>query len=149
MASRSQAPAARWQVVTWFIDSPGVPWSPCSRSYRCEVTAMTHKEAFFFGAIGGILPLLVSIFTIDVGSIIDHGGLTTGNYIGYGLRVVALVIAGGIVALVNSEVKNRLTLMQLGIAAPALLTSYINAASPAAKPQNAHTAFSIVSVANA
>jgi hypothetical protein len=110
---------------------------------------MTQKEAFFFGAIGGILPLLVSALTIDVGSIIEHGGLTVGNYIGYGIRVVALVVAGGIVALVNTEVKSRIALVQLGVTAPALLTSYINAASPAAKPHDTRTAFSIVSVANA
>ena len=109
---------------------------------------MTQKEAFFFGAVGGILPLLVSACAIEDGAIID--GLRPGNFIGYGMRVVALVIAGGIVALINSEVKSRMTLVQLGIAAPALLTSYINAASPAAKPEKAWTAaFAIVSVANA
>ena len=112
---------------------------------------MTQKEIFFFGAIGGILPLLVSIFTIDVVSLIEDGGLTLGNYIGYGIRVVGLVIAGGIVALVNSDVKSRITLVQLGVAAPALLTSYINASSlpESMKPHTAHAAFSIVSAANA
>ena len=112
---------------------------------------MTQKEIFFFGAIGGILPPLVSIFTIDIVSIVKDGDLTLGNYIGYGIRVVALIIAGGIVALVNSEVKSRMPLVQLGVAAPALLTSYINAASlpDSLKPHNAHAAFSIVSVANA
>lgn len=112
---------------------------------------MTQKEVFFFGAIGGILPLFVSILTIDVASLIDQGGLTVGNYIGYGIRVVALVVAGGLVALVNTEVRSRIALVQLGVTAPALLTSYINAASPAQlpKPHEARAAFSIVSAANA
>ena len=53
---------------------------------------MTRKEVFFFGAVGGVLPILVSIFTIDLSPIIDHpDSLTMGNYIGFGLRVLALI----------------------------------------------------------
>jgi hypothetical protein len=111
---------------------------------------MTRREVFFFGAIGGILPILVSILTIDIAPIIDHPeSLTLGNYIGYGIRVVGLVAVGGIVALLNPEVRSPISLVQLGIAAPALCTSYINAASPAARPQSALAPFAIVSVANA
>ncbi len=99
---------------------------------------MTRREVFFFGAIGGILPILVSIFSIDLSPIIDHpGSLTLGNYIGFGLRVVALIIAGGVVALMNSSVRTQLrpmTLVQLGVTAPALLTSFINAGGPALRP---------------
>ena len=48
---------------------------------------MTRKEVFFFGAVGGILPILVSILSIDLSPIIDHpGSLSLGNYIGFGLR---------------------------------------------------------------
>ena len=109
---------------------------------------MTRKEIFFFGAIGGILPSLVAIFSIDFVELIDHNSLTLGNYVGYGIRVAGFILAGGIVALINSEVKNPLALVQLGVAAPALLTSYIAVGSgPAAA--KAHTAFAIVSVANA
>jgi hypothetical protein len=111
---------------------------------------MTRREVFFFGAIGGILPILVSILTIDIAPIIDHpGSLTLGNYIGYGVRVVGLVVAGGIVALLNPEVRSPIALVQLGVAAPALCTSYINAASPAPRPHVALAPFAIVSVANA
>lgn len=119
---------------------------------------MTRREVFFFGAIGGILPILVSIFSIDLSPIIDHPDLLTlGNYIGFGLRVVALIIAGGVVALMNSSVRTQLrpmTLVQLGVTAPALLTSFINAGGPAkdasaALSRPTHAAFAIVSVANA
>jgi hypothetical protein len=116
---------------------------------------MTRKEVFFFGAVGGILPILVSILSIDLSPIIDHpGSLSLGNYIGFGLRVVALIIAGGVVALMNSNVKTPLTLIQLGVTAPALLTSFINAGGPAkeanaALSRQTHAAFAIVSVANA
>jgi hypothetical protein len=111
---------------------------------------MTRREVFFFGAIGGILPILVSILTIDFAPIIDHPeSLTLGNYVGYGIRVVGLIAAGGIVAILNPEVRSPIALVQLGVAAPALCTSYINAASPAARPQSALAPFAIVSVANA
>ena len=80
---------------------------------------MTRREVFFFGAIGGILPILVSIFSIDLSPIIDHpDSLTRGNYIGFGLRVIALIVAGGVVALMNSNRKTPLTpltLIQLGL----------------------------------
>ena len=114
---------------------------------------MTRKEVFFFGAVGGVLPILVSILSIDLSPIIDHpDSLTLGNYIGYGIRVFGLLVAGGIVALMNSNVKTPITLVQLGVTAPALLTSFINAASPV-KEANAgmprHASFAIVSVANA
>ena len=110
---------------------------------------MTQKESFFFGAVGAILPLIVSGLTIDMAHIIDGGGLTAGNLIGYGFRVVAFLIAGGIVALVNTEVKSRVALIQLGITAPAVLTAYINAASLPKASDTHTTAFAIVSVANA
>lgn len=119
---------------------------------------MTRKEVFFFGAVGGVLPILVSILSIDLSPIIDNpGSLTLGNYIGFGLRVVALIVAGGVVALMNSNVKAPLTpvtLVQLGVTAPALLTSFINAGGPvkeasAAFLKRASAPFAIVSVAHA
>ena len=111
---------------------------------------MTRREVFFYGAVGGILPILANILTIDFAPIIDHpGSLTLGNYIGYGIRLVGLVIAGGIVALVNGDVRQPLALVQLGVVAPALVTSYINgvSAAPASPARQAY--FSIVSTANA
>lgn len=110
---------------------------------------MTQKEIFLFGAIGAVVPLIASALAIDLGSMIDHGELTVGNYIGYGFRVVVFVIAGGIVALINTEVKTRAALIQLGITAPAVLTAYINGVNPPQKATDARTAFAIVSVANA
>jgi len=117
---------------------------------------MTRKEVFFFGAVGGVLPILVTIISVDLSPIIDNpDSLTLGNYIGFGLRVVALIIAGGVVALMNCNVKTPLTpitLVQLGVTAPALLTSFINAQVPVKEAGAAffkRANFAIVSVANA
>jgi hypothetical protein len=111
--------------------------------------SMSRTGAFLLGAFGGLLPILVSALTVDLSPIIDHPGiLTVGNYVGYGIRVLVLIVLGGAMALLNNEVKQPFAIVQLGIAAPALVTSFINAAP--AKPlsvQHAYTSF--ISVANA
>ena len=33
---------------------------------------MTRKEVFFFGAIGGVMPILVTIISVDLSPIIDN-----------------------------------------------------------------------------
>jgi hypothetical protein len=112
---------------------------------------MTKVQRFGLGALGAILPILVSLITVDLAPIIDgFGSLTPGVYIGYGIRVLALLVVGGIVALINAATTSPLALLQIGVAAPALVTSLINGASPPAKPQVNRTAFfEIVSMANA
>jgi hypothetical protein len=115
---------------------------------------MSRTSAFFLGALGGLLPILVSLLTVDLAPIIDHhSALSMGNYLGYGIRVVVLLTLGGTIAVLNSEVQQPFSLVQLGIAAPALVTSFINgvpANSTATKPQTEqHSFLSIVSTANA
>ena len=110
---------------------------------------MSRTGAFFLGALGGLLPILVSLLTVDLAPIIDkYSALTTGNCVGYAVRVGVLLLLGGIMALLNSEVKQPFALVQLGIAAPALVTSFINGA-PVKLPSTDRASFSIISVANA
>ncbi|TPN44451.1 hypothetical protein FJ981_28050 [Mesorhizobium sp. B1-1-4] len=91
---------------------------------------MSKISMFALGALGGILPILVSLLTVDFSPFIDGPStLTTGNYVGYAVRIIVLIILGGIIASLNSEVRSPITLVQLGIAAPALITSYINGSS--------------------
>ncbi|MDT3382480.1 hypothetical protein RNI52_34460 [Labrys neptuniae] len=84
-------------------------------------------ELFALGSLGGILPIVASLVTADLAPIIDHPeAFTIGNYIGYGIRVVALIILGGVMTSLNKDVIQPLALVQIGIAAPALVTSYIS-----------------------
>jgi hypothetical protein len=63
----------------------------------------------------GLLLILVSLASIDIAPIVDHyKDLTLGIWVGYGVRVVVLVILGGVVALLNS-VQQPLTLVQAPI----------------------------------
>jgi hypothetical protein len=112
---------------------------------------MSRLTAFSLGALGGLLPILVSLLTVDLAPIIDdHSALTLGNYLGYGIRVFVLVVLGGTMALLNGEVTQPFSIVQLGIAAPALVTSFINGTSPAAPvAAPTHAFFSVVSSANA
>jgi hypothetical protein len=78
---------------------------------------MSRIQMFGLGALGGLLPVLVSMVTVDLAPIIDHlNNFTPGIYIGYGIRVVGLLILGGTVAVLNSGVKDPFSLVQLGIA---------------------------------
>jgi hypothetical protein len=90
---------------------------------------MSKMAVFSLGGLGGLLPVLTSVLAVDLASVIDNAHLlTVGNYAGYVIRVAILVVLGGTVALLNVEVRQPLTLVQLGIAAPALITAYINGA---------------------
>jgi hypothetical protein len=108
------------------------------------------KVMFALGALGGLLPVLASLITVDLAPIIDHASaLTPGNYIGYVIRVAVLIVLGGTMAALNREVKQPLALVQLGIAAPALVTAYINGGTPTPSAKTAYESLSIISSAKA
>jgi hypothetical protein len=97
--------------------------------------ALSKVSVFGLGALGGLLPILVSLLAVDLATVISDHSLTLGNLIGYGIRVCILLFLGGVVAVLNSDVRQPLSLVQLGIAAPALISAYINGA-PAPKIEN-------------
>ena len=89
---------------------------------------MSKLSRFGLGGLGGLLPLLATLVAVDLSSIaalIDSHQFTAGLYVGYALRVLGLFVLGGVVASLNSEVTNPIALVQIGIAAPALVTSYM------------------------
>ncbi|MBY3476086.1 hypothetical protein HFN78_35225 [Rhizobium laguerreae] len=94
--------------------------------------AMNRITRFSIGGLGGLLPVIATLITVDLTvfqALIDKQDFTAGMCAGYCIRVFSLVLLGGIVAALNSEVVNPLSLVQIGIAAPALVTSYLSAAS--------------------
>ena len=113
-------------------------------------SAVTRTQMFLLGCLGGALPVLCNLITVDLAPIVDKlNGLTLGNYVGFSTRVLALILLGGIVAALNTGVTNALSLVQLGIAAPALVASYINGAAPAGNAHTSKASASIISTAHA
>jgi hypothetical protein len=113
---------------------------------------MSTFQRFTFGGLGGLLPVLVSLTAFQlVSSIIDNWDLfTLGNKIGYSISVIALCVLGGTVAALNSDIEKPWTLVQLGIAAPALITSYINGAAVSGATDTVrHATSSIAAISSA
>jgi len=94
---------------------------------------MSNWHRFWIGGGGALLPLLVTLLAVDLSGIIDNAShYTVGIYVGALIRYLAMFAAGGIVAALNNDEQSPIKLVQLGIAAPALIASYVNAQSPAA-----------------
>lgn len=117
---------------------------------------MTSHKRFLLGGGGALMPVLVSFLAVDIGAALDNqANLTTGNIIGFTLRYIILFIVGGFVAYLHEDEQKPFKLFELGIAAPALITSLITAQGIAySTPQNesvelTHLNFSIISAAQA
>lgn len=89
---------------------------------------MTSRKRFLLGGGGALMPVMVSLLAIDIGAALDSdANLTTGNIIGVSIRYLILFIVGGIVAYLHEDEHKPFKLFELGIAAPALITSLITA----------------------
>ncbi len=94
---------------------------------------MTPQRRFLLGGGGALMPVLVSLLAIDLGALLDsESNLTTGNIIGFAIRYVVLFIVGGVVAYLHEDETKSFKLFELGIVAPALITSLITAQGVAA-----------------
>jgi hypothetical protein len=108
--------------------------------------SVSNAIRFAMGGLGGLLPVLASLVAVDltaISTLIDSQGITEGLCVGYSIRVFGLFLLGGIMAALNSEVKSPIALVQIGIAAPALVTSYISGAA-LTKNQNQKTSYNII-----
>jgi hypothetical protein len=97
---------------------------------------MSTLGRFFCGALGGLLPVLVALHTLDMPTlkaVIAHDNDATWIAIGYSIQVIGLVSVGGILAAMNTDIGKPLPLLQIGVAAPAIISSYATAASVANK----------------
>jgi len=113
---------------------------------------MNGWRRFWIGGGGALLPMLVTLLALDLASLIDHAGeFSMGTYVGAAIRYVILFVLGGIVAALNSDEVQPIKLVQLGIAAPALVASYVNAQPPKSDvpPQPRHATLDLISSAQA
>lgn len=82
------------------------------------------KTRITLGALGGISPIIISLLVVDVPALISETGLMDG--IGLAIRFLVLIFIGGLVGYLHNKEDEPFKLFQLGIAAPALLTTAIN-----------------------
>jgi len=95
---------------------------------------MTPTKRFWIGGAGALIPLLLTLLALDVQPILeDSSKITWPLCAGALFRYLVLFIIGGVVAAMNSDEIKPVKLVQLGIGAPAVLTSLISANTPQAK----------------
>jgi hypothetical protein len=85
---------------------------------------MSAKKRMIIGALGGITPYILSILVIDFQTTLHDFDLFDG--IGLLSRCLVLVFLGSLVAYFHKSETDDFKLFQLGIAAPALLATWIN-----------------------
>jgi hypothetical protein len=87
--------------------------------------ALTFREKVFVGGLGALTPIVVNMLTIDLERVFSN--ITLAVALGYALRVTILFYLGGLVALLHRDEQDRLKLFELGIVAPAYITTFLNA----------------------
>jgi hypothetical protein len=87
---------------------------------------LTTRQKIVLGGLGALTPIVVNLLVVDSTTI--FGGLTALVLIGYVIRIVVLFYLGGLVAYLHKEENSGLQLFELGIVAPALITSLMNGA---------------------
>ena len=85
---------------------------------------LTMRTRVIVGGIGGIAPLIISLLVIDLRSAFD--GLELMDWIGMSVRIFVLIFIGALVGYLHNTESEPFKVFQLGIAAPALLTTAIN-----------------------
>jgi hypothetical protein len=105
---------------------------------------MPTGKKIFIGGLGALTPILMNLLVVDFRAL--QVNITTYSVIGYILRVIILFYLGGLIAFFHKDEKSPVKLFQLGIAAPALITAFINAGNvevPKATAQGSGTPISI------
>lgn len=82
------------------------------------------KTRILVGAIGGISPIIISLLVVDIVALFNETGMMDG--IGLTIRCLVLIFIGGLIGYLHQNEEEPFKLFQLGIAAPALLTTAIN-----------------------
>lgn len=82
------------------------------------------RTRLIIGGIGGIAPIIISLLVVDINTLIND--LKMMDAIGLAVRCSILIFIGGLVGYLHQDETEPFKVFQLGIAAPAMLTTAIN-----------------------
>ena len=116
---------------------------------------MTPIKRFVIGGIGALMPLLITFLSIDYEMLFESANISTGTIVGFIIRYIVLFLIGGFIAYLHTDETKPFKLFEIGIAAPALVTSMITVnglssnIQPSSPPAPHRASFSIITKAYA
>jgi len=87
--------------------------------------SLTMKQKIALGGVGALTPILLNLAVVDAPTL---SNVTLAVIAGYVLKVVILFYVGGMTAALHRKEEDPIRIFELGIVAPALLTTLINGA---------------------
>jgi hypothetical protein len=94
-------------------------------------------KRLFTGCLGALAPILVNLYVVDLQTTLAN--LLPLEAVSYAVRVLALCISACVIVYLNNDEMRPAKLFQLGIMAPAMLTSMLNGAVIANKTPSSPT----------
>jgi hypothetical protein len=88
---------------------------------------MGSVQRFYIACLGALTPIITNLLVVDLNTSLSNLHIIDG--VTYAVRLFALCAAACVVVFLNSDEQRPVKLFQLGIMAPALLTSIINGAA--------------------
>jgi len=88
---------------------------------------MGSLQRFYIACLGALTPIITNLLVVDLNTTLSNLSLIEG--LNYAIRLAALCASACVVVFLNSDEIRPVKLFQLGVMAPALLTSLINGAT--------------------
>jgi hypothetical protein len=98
---------------------------------------MELKQRLFIGCLGALAPILVNLCVVDFQTVFQN--LLPLEAISYAIREFALCASACLVVYLNGDEVRPIKLFQLGVMAPAMITSTLNGAAIANKSPSIQT----------
>ena len=87
---------------------------------------MNSWKRFLYGGIGALMPIILTVVTLDFVTLASKPGtFSTLNIVGIFIRYSALFFVGGFIAYLHNTENQAFKLFEIGISAPALITSLV------------------------
>jgi hypothetical protein len=88
---------------------------------------MKTRQKIIIGGLGALTPVVINLLVVDINGVFVN--LTLFVFLAYIIRVLILFYLGGLIAFLHKDENSPIKLFELGIAAPALITAFMNASN--------------------